>query len=205
MAPNDYGTVMEFFASRENAAAAAADVTGAKLLIVDPNQNVARIIALVASQIGMEVQTECDPMRATEAFLTFRPDVVVLELFMPEKDGIDVLHEILPAGLPTHVIVTSAYSESYLKLAVAVAAFHEHEQISTMRKPFRRDHLIRLLRQATGRTAGLPSPRVIKQQPNDPGSIDPARIGMDPAIVHRPFSDFVQLVCPNTDVPQSCG
>ena len=205
MAPNDYGTVMEFFTSRENAVSATQDVTGTKLLIVDPNQSAAKVIALIAGQIGMKAQIESDPMRATETFLALQPDVVVLELFMPEKDGIDVLHEILPVGSQTHVIVASAYSESYLKLAVAVAAFHQHERITTLRKPFRREHMISVLRQAGSRRAAFTSPCPVKQQPDSGGPFDGARVGVDPAVVHRPFSDFGQLVCPNTDVAQSCG
>ncbi len=70
-------------------------------------------------------------------------------MIMPEKDGIDVLNEILLTGIPVKVVLTSGFSESYLRLAGGVARFHEHPNVSILRKPFRRDELTNLLRELT--------------------------------------------------------
>ena len=58
-----------------------------------------------------------DPAKALEAFVSFRPDVILLDVFMPELDGIDVLHEILLAGIPTRVILTTGGDEELLSVA----------------------------------------------------------------------------------------
>jgi CheY-like chemotaxis protein len=68
---------------------------------------------------------------------------------MPEKDGIDVLNEILLTGIPVKVILTSGFSESYLRLAEGVAKFHDNENVSILRKPFRREELITMLTELT--------------------------------------------------------
>ena len=47
-------------------------------------------------------------------------------MIMPEKDGIDVLNEILLTGIPVKVVLTSGYSDSYLRLAEGVAKFHDN-------------------------------------------------------------------------------
>ena len=85
--------------------------------------------------------------QATETFIAFKPDIVILDMIMPEKDGIDVLNEILLTGIPVKVVLTSGFSESYLRLAEGVAKFHENPNVSILRKPFRRDELINLLRE----------------------------------------------------------
>jgi CheY-like chemotaxis protein len=66
-------------------------------------------------------------------------------MIMPEKDGIDVLNEVLLTGIPVKVVLTSGFSDSYLRLAEGVAKFHENPDVSVLRKPFRRDELIALL------------------------------------------------------------
>ena len=45
--------------------------------------------------------------QATETFIAYRPDVLFLDMIMPEKDGIDVLNEILLTGIPVKVVLTS--------------------------------------------------------------------------------------------------
>ena len=73
----------------------------------------------------------------------------MLDMIMPEKDGIDVLNEILLTGIPVKVILTSGFSDSYLRLAEGVARFHDNEDVSVLRKPFRREELITLLQKLT--------------------------------------------------------
>ncbi len=70
-------------------------------------------------------------------------------MIMPEKDGIDVLNEILLTGLPVKVVLTSGFSDSYLRLAEGVAKFHENPDVSVLRKPFRRQELVKLLTELT--------------------------------------------------------
>ena len=68
-------------------------------------------------------------------------------MIMPEKDGIDVLNDVLLTGIPAHIVLTSGYSDAYLRLAAGVAKFHESGRVSILKKPFRRNELIQLLRQ----------------------------------------------------------
>jgi YesN/AraC family two-component response regulator len=67
-------------------------------------------------------------------------------MIMPEKDGIDVLDEMLLTGLPAKFVIMSGYGDSYLRLAQGVAAFHGAAQLAVLRKPFRREELEALLR-----------------------------------------------------------
>ncbi len=117
-------------------------VTRGKLLVIDDQTSITKVVGLVASRIGLEVKTVNDPFQALDAFMEFQPDILILDMIMPEKDGVDVLNEVLLTGVKTQIILTSGFSEAYLRLAEGVARFHDSNAIHVLKKPFRRDELI---------------------------------------------------------------
>ena len=125
----------------------------ARLLVIDDQVGITRVVSLIAKQLGIECKALNNPEEAAGVFIEYMPDIVVLDMVMPEKDGIDVLNEILLTGIPAQVIVTSGYSDSYLRLAQGLARFHERGQISVLKKPFRRDELVSMLQQFTAKAA----------------------------------------------------
>jgi CheY-like chemotaxis protein len=120
-----------------------------KLLVIDDQTGITRVVELIARQLGLNVRTLNSSVEATETFIAFQPDVLMLDMIMPEKDGIDVLNEILLTGIPVKVVLTSGFSDSYLRLAEGVARFHDNPDVSVLRKPFRRQELMELLRNLT--------------------------------------------------------
>jgi CheY-like chemotaxis protein len=120
-----------------------------KLLVIDDQTGITKVVELIARQIGLTARSLNSSSEATEVFIAFKPDVVILDMIMPEKDGIDVLNEILLTGIPVKVVLTSGFSDSYLRLAEGVAKFHENDNVSVLRKPFRREELVSLLTELT--------------------------------------------------------
>lgn len=116
-----------------------------KLLVIDDEQSITKIIAKVASELGYDVRTLNDAATAFDTFEDFQPDILMLDLMMPDVDGIDVLNQVLAAGTGVRLVVMSGYGKSYLQLGKSVAMFHEHPDITTLAKPFRRADLIELL------------------------------------------------------------
>ena len=116
-----------------------------KLLVVDDQDSITKIVSKIASEIGYDVRTVTDPGSAFQAFDEFKPDVLIIDLVMPEVDGIDVLHAVLAAGTAAQIIIMSGFGKSYLRLGQSVAAFHSHAQIRTLAKPFRKADLTALL------------------------------------------------------------
>ncbi len=120
-----------------------------KLLVIDDQTGITKVVELIARQLGLDVKSLNSSIDATETFIAYQPDVLMLDMIMPEKDGIDVLNEILHTGMPVKVVLTSGFSDSYLRLAEGVARFHENPNVSVLRKPFRREELMNLLRDLT--------------------------------------------------------
>ncbi len=116
-----------------------------KLLVIDDQAGICTVITRVATSLGLNSRAIQDSLHATEAFIDFAPDVVLLDMIMPEKDGIDLLHEMLPIGLPAKFILMSGHGVSYMRLARAAAAFHDAEPPAVLTKPFRRQELTDLL------------------------------------------------------------
>lgn len=116
-----------------------------KLLVIDDEPGIIKVIEMAARQLGWETQSLSDSVGAAETFIKFKPDLLLLDMIMPLKDGIDVLHEILSSQIPVKVVLTSGYGDSYLRLGAEVAKFHHCVDVSVLHKPFRRSELMELL------------------------------------------------------------
>ena len=93
-------------------ATADAPPTPPRVLVVDDEKNIRRTLELVLRGEGYEVVQASDGKAGLEMAGESEPDVILLDLAMPEKSGLDVLHE-LKSSKPTRdipVIVVSAYA-----------------------------------------------------------------------------------------------
>ena len=82
-----------------------------RILIVDNNSKFARTARLLLDQSGKYVAcTVIDPRRALEAARSFKPDLVLVDLIMPQADGPEVAAQFeadwAPHGVPI-VFLTS--------------------------------------------------------------------------------------------------
>ncbi len=119
-----------------------------KLLVIDDQAGIGRVVGRIAGELGFEAKTLTEPDKALEVFVDYRPDVVMLDMIMPEKDGIDVLNEMILTGIRSRIVLTSGLSNAFLKLAQQVAHFHERTNVAVLRKPFRRAELVSVLTEA---------------------------------------------------------
>jgi two-component system, LytTR family, response regulator len=122
-------------------------VNGSRLraLVVDDEPLARRTLcALLERERDVELLGECaDGPSATEAVRSRRPDLLFLDVQMPELDGFGVLEAIRDVGVPAVVFVT-AFGEH------AVRAFDE-EATDYLVKPFDDDRFGRALERACAR------------------------------------------------------
>ena len=70
-------------------------MTKKKILVVDDDKALSRMVKLGLEQTGRyEVRVENDARNALAAALSFRPDLMLLDVIMPDKDGGTVASEI---------------------------------------------------------------------------------------------------------------
>jgi two-component system KDP operon response regulator KdpE len=118
-----------------------------KVLVVDDEPQIVRALRINLSARGYEVLTAHDGATALRLAADGRPDVVVLDLGLPDMDGTDVI-----AGLrgwtTLPIIVLSARTDSADKVDALDAGADDY-----VTKPFGMDELLARLRAAVRRSS----------------------------------------------------
>ena len=94
-----------------------------RLLALDDNLDSGELIARIATQSGYESRAISDSRQLPELLRTWKPDVISLDLCMPEEDGIVVLSTLQEAGFAGELVIVSGQDswlrQSASRLAVA--------------------------------------------------------------------------------------
>lgn len=85
------------------------------VLIVDDDENICEVIKMYVESAGYEVQVANDGKSAETTFLEYKPDLVILDIMLPNIDGIDVLKWIRK-DYETPVIMLTAKGETFDKV-----------------------------------------------------------------------------------------
>jgi len=112
-----------------------------KILIADDEYLArARLRGLIDELgIGEVIAEACNGEETLAMVRLFEPDVVLLDIRMPELDGMEVIQQLALIDSAPAVIFTTAYSDH------ALAAF-EHQAIDYLLKPIRKERLERALK-----------------------------------------------------------
>ena len=99
-----------------------------RVLVADDHPVYRRgVVRVIGGRQGFEVVGEADNGGAAlDGIVALEPDVAVLDVDMPEPDGLDVLEEVVRRELPTRVILLSGHAESdpmYRAIAAGVAGY----------------------------------------------------------------------------------
>lgn len=87
----------------------------AKILIVDDDKNICELLRLYIEKEGFETSIANDGKRALNLFASFNPDLVLLDIMLPELDGWQVCREIRKtSGCP--IIMLTAKGEVFDKV-----------------------------------------------------------------------------------------
>ena len=79
-----------------------------KLLLIEDDASMQKALQRALSRRGMEVQGCTDGALALAQWTAMRPDVVVLDLSLPNLDGLQVLERARQSGLVTPVLILTA-------------------------------------------------------------------------------------------------
>ncbi len=82
------------------------------LVVEDSDFHRRRLVEIVAKALsGFEISEARDVSTAIESARRLQPDVVTLDLGLPDGSGLDVLRAIREGGAPTRVIVVTGQSD----------------------------------------------------------------------------------------------
>ena len=86
-----------------------------KVLIVDDDTNIAEVINMYLQSSGYDTKVVNDGRAAEDAFGEYKPDLVLLDVMLPNIDGVDVLKWIRKEGT-TPVIMLTAKGDTFDKV-----------------------------------------------------------------------------------------
>jgi two-component system KDP operon response regulator KdpE len=126
-----------------------------KILVVDDEPQLLRALRITLKARGYEVELAPDGRSALEAAAHKHPDLVVLDLGLPDLDGIEVIEGLRP-WFTGPIVVLSARQDSDDKVLALDAGADDY-----VTKPFGMDELLARLRAALRRATPAPDSVVV--------------------------------------------
>jgi len=103
-----------------------------KIIIVDDNEITRDLMKAILQAMGHEVTGEADNGNdAVEIFKEQRPDLVLLDLIMPGKTGLQVLEEIRAINPAARVVMVTAVQQEGISKTLL-----EKGAVAVLNKPF---------------------------------------------------------------------
>ena len=97
-----------------------------KILIIEDDQSLYNVYAAELKLRGYDVAHEADGMRAVATIKDYKPDLILLDIILPGRNGLEILEEIQGqkdlAGIKV-LMVTNYGSDSNVKKALELGAF----------------------------------------------------------------------------------
>ena len=95
------------------------NTSGIKILLVDDEQDILEIVGYNLSSEGYQVFTAKNGLEAIDAAKSEQPDLIILDVMMPEMDGIEACEQIRKIPELSNTIITflTARGEDYSQVA----------------------------------------------------------------------------------------
>lgn len=126
-----------------------APTSEAKLLVVDDEPNIVELLSMSLRYAGFEVETATNGRDAITAARSFRPDVCLLDVMLPDLDGFGVIQRLRGEGMKTPVIFLTARDATEDKLTGLTIGGDDY-----VTKPFSLEEVIARIRVVLRRVKG---------------------------------------------------
>jgi DNA-binding response OmpR family regulator len=114
------------------------------ILVIDDNASVRKALTMMLESGGFHVTAAKDGREGLSAFEASAPDLVLVDIIMPDKDGIEIIREMRRARPATKIIAMTGGGRlsglDFLKMARAFGA------VETLAKPIDPDELVARVR-----------------------------------------------------------
>lgn len=134
-------------------------------VVLDDDEALGATIGLIAQRAGFEVTVFSDPLGFLSAVGGASPSHIILDLVMPEIDGIDILRRLATARCTAGIIITSGVGPRVLDAARRLAQQQGLNLLGVLPKPFNAAELRGLL------TADAKAARLVSSTKTEPQEI----------------------------------
>ncbi len=119
------------------------------LIVLDDEPGIANLIREVASQMGFEATAVENANEFRRLISACEPRVVILDLVMPETDGVEILRFLAEKSCQAAIVLMTGADMRILTTARRLGAGHGLNILGTLHKPFKIDALRSVLASAT--------------------------------------------------------
>jgi two-component system alkaline phosphatase synthesis response regulator PhoP len=175
-----------------------------RILVVDDDREIVRLVRAYLEQSGYQVLVAYDGETALHILRRERPDLVVLDLMLPDRDGWDVTRVVRgdSALVGTPIIMLTARVEDHDKIVglelgaddYVAKPFNPREVVARVRAVLRRVHgepLPSRMLQTSGLTIDLDAHQV--EANGQPVKLTPTEFGLLQALAEQPGNALTRL------------
>lgn len=141
-----------------------AEKSAVRIMVLDDEPLMLKLLARMLANQGISHVTTCDSGRVALAHVDgpeVQPDLILLDLNMPEMDGVEFVRHLVERGYAGSLILISGEDERMLRTAEKLVRAHRIPVLGHLSKPVRPEGLSGLLEQWT--PALPPRPRKTKK------------------------------------------
>ena len=121
-----------------------------RLLIVEDEEAFARFVSTVATGIGYAARAVTHSRDFEFQLSEWKPTVLLLDVFMPDRDGLELLGLLQRQSYEGQVVMMSGADSLYLHMAAASAKVRGLRLAGVLVKPSRKQDVEELLRGLVG-------------------------------------------------------
>jgi two-component system response regulator AtoC len=113
---------------------------GRRVLVIDDDEALCQLLARMLADLKCDVEYETSPLRAVERVAQAKPDLILLDIRMPQMSGLQVLQAIQATGGRVPVVMITGHAD--LKTAKRAMRAGAYDYVT---KPFDIDVLRSIL------------------------------------------------------------
>ena len=155
----------------------------ARLVVVDDEPNIRELLSTSLRFAGFEVHAAADGNGALQLVRDLEPDLVVLDVMLPDMDGFTVTRRMRDAGRHTPVLFLTAKDDTQDKVQGLTVGGDDY-----VTKPFSLEEVVARIRAVLRRTAGAaPVEEAVLRVGDlemDEDSHEVRRAGIDLSLIH---------------------
>jgi CheY-like chemotaxis protein len=106
-----------------------------KLLVIDDQQTILTLVRKLAEEVGYRVETTRDPTDFKKLVRSFAPDLILMDVIMPEEDGLELVRFLAAERVHTSVILMSGFDPGLLTVVERMGLALGVKIIRAVQKP----------------------------------------------------------------------
>jgi len=119
-----------------------------RILVIDDEPLVRSTVVTMLNREGFSVEEASDGQAGIAMFHKNQPDVVITDIFMPNRDGIEIIRELKRSCPLTKIIAMTGGGQTRMMEITSAATFLGADHI--LLKPFERESLLAAVNAALG-------------------------------------------------------